>query len=189
MTTKRGRPKTDHGISLDVILAMALEMLEHTGPQGFSMRALATRLKITPMAIYHYFSSRDALMRELSDAVYSEVVRDFESAQGDAKAKIKHLLTSYYKIGLKHPNLTITVFLTPEAFSAEAKRITGFLRELLEATQLSPKRKQMWLDILIDFTHGSFIATALAGRSNVAFANKQSLAYVRQLEELLDQIF
>lgn len=189
MTAKRGRPQSDAGISRDVILAATLEMLEQTGSHGFSMRALATSLKITPMAIYHYFPSRTALMKELSDAVYGQVVKNFESAQGEARVKIKHLLTSYYQMGLRHPNLTLTVFATPEAFSAEAKRITDLLAELLKATALSPKRRQMWLDILIDFTHGSSIATAMVGRSNVSLAKKQSMRYLQQLDELLDQIF
>ncbi|WP_172795496.1 TetR/AcrR family transcriptional regulator [Bdellovibrio sp. HCB117] len=174
---------------MDLILTTSLEMLEQTGPHGFSMRALASSLKITPMAIYHYFPSRAALMKALSDAVYSQVVKNFESAQGGERVKIKHLLTSYYQMGLRYPNLTLTVFSTPEAFSTEAKRITDLLSELLEATALSPKRRQMWLDILIDFTHGSAIATAMVRRSNVTSAKKQSLRYFQQLDELLDQMF
>lgn len=189
MTAKRGRPRIDAGISLDAIIDASLEMLEQTGPQGFSMRALAARLKITPMAIYHYFPNRAALMKDLSDAVYSQVVKEYESVHEDARARTKHLLTSYYRMGLRHPNMTITVFSTPEAFSAEAKRITAILGELLEATILPPKRRRMWRDILIDFTHGSSIATAMVGRTNVSLAKKQSYAYTRQLDELLDQIF
>lgn len=189
MTVKRGRPKGETGISLDVILAASLEILEQTGPQGFSMRTLATRLNITPMAIYHYFPTRAALMKELSDAVYGQVSKDFESVHGNARVKIKQLLTIYYQTGLRYPNLTITVFSTPEAFSAEVKRITFLLAELLKTTKLSLKRKQMWLDILVDFTHGSSIATAMVGRSNAGLAKKQSLRYSQQLDELLDQIF
>lgn len=186
---KRGRPKANTGISLDVILETALEMLEQVGPHAFSMRALATRLQMTPMAIYHYFPSRAALMQALSDVTYCQVASDDKSLRGDPRMKIKHILTSYYRVGLQHPNLTITVFSTPEAFSAEAKRITRLLSELLKEAKLPPKKRQMWLDILIDFTHGSSIATALASRSNPSLAKRQSSAYRRQLDELLDQIF
>jgi hypothetical protein len=41
----------------------------------------------------------------------------------------------------------------------------------------------------VDFTHGSSIATAMAGRSNTDFAKKQSGRYAQQLDELLNQIF
>lgn len=189
MTVKRGRPKKESGISLDVILATSLDLLEETGPQGFSMRALAARLKITPMAIYHYFPNRAALMKELSDTVYAQVTKDFESIQGPARNKITQLLKIYYQTGLRHPNLTLTVFSTPEAFSAEAKRITSLLSELLEATKLNADRKQMWLEILVDFTHGSFLATATVGKSNPRQAKKQSERFSQHLDELLNQIF
>ncbi|WP_415062605.1 TetR/AcrR family transcriptional regulator [Bdellovibrio sp.] len=189
MTAKRGRPKKETGISLDVILETSLEVLEKTGPQGFSMRTLATHLKITPMAIYHYFPNRAALIKELSDRVYSQVTEDFESAQDNARHKIKQLLTSYYQTGLRYPNLTLAVFSTPEAFSAKVKRITFLLDKLLKATKLIPQRRQMWLEILVDFTHGSFLATATVSRSNPRLAKKQGERYHQQLEELLNQIF
>lgn len=189
MTTKRGRPKKETGISLEVILATSLDVLERTGPQGFSMRMLATHLKITPMAIYHYFPNRATLIKELSDLVYSQITKDFESIQGNKRDKIKQLLASYYRTGLRYPNLTLTIFSTPEAFSKEVKRITFLLGDFLEATKLTPKRRQMWLEILVDFTHGSFLGTAMVSRQNPLLAKKQSKRYDQQLEELLDQIF
>lgn len=188
MTAKRGRPKGNKGINVDVVLSTSLEMLEQSGPQGFSMRTLAANLNVTPMALYHYFPNRSALMKELSDAVYAQVVNDFESAEGSVREKINRLLTTYFRIGLQHPNLTIAIFSTPEAFSDEVKRITAILAELLGATNLSPKRQQMWLDILVDFTHGSSIATAMVARTNAGIAKKQSLRYSQQLDEILDQI-
>ena len=153
------------------------------------MRNLASQLEVTPMAIYHHFANREALMGELSDLVYAQVVKDFKSASGEIRDKIKKLLILYYKTGLQHPNLILTIFSTPEAFSTEVRQITNCLAALLETTKLPEDRQQMWLEILVDFTHGSSIATAMVSKTNPSFAKEQTAKYARQLDELLDQIF
>ncbi|KHD87019.1 MAG: hypothetical protein OM95_16695 [Bdellovibrio sp. ArHS] len=189
MTVKRGRPRRENGIQLETIVKAALELLEKKGPADFSLRGLATYLEVTPMALYHYFPNRAALIREISDFVYGPVVQDFASAQGRARKKTRHLLAAYYQAGLRYPNLTLIIFTTPDAFSKEAARLTNLLAELLKTTDLSPKKRQMWLDILVDFTHGSFIATAMAGKLNPARVKRQTIRYTQQLDELLSQIF
>lgn len=187
--TKRGRPKAEKGIHRETILTEALKMLDRSGPQGFSMRSLASRLKVTPMALYHHFTNRSILLRDLSDWVYAEVVTHFECSSGSTRERIKHLLILYHQTSLRHPHLTLSIFATPEAFSKEAKKITSCLFDLLAESKLSKKRQKMWIDILVDYTHGSSLATAMLGKKKKNLIKDLSSKYVQQLDELLDHVF
>jgi AcrR family transcriptional regulator len=52
------------------IAAAALELLERDGPEAVSMRRVAKMVGVTPMAIYHHYADRQALLQAL---VYSEL--------------------------------------------------------------------------------------------------------------------
>ncbi|WP_374940211.1 TetR/AcrR family transcriptional regulator [Pedomonas mirosovicensis] len=75
MTTRgRGRPSGGtESVSPAKILSEALGLLDSKGLEGLTMRALAMRVGISPMTIYHHFQDRDGLIRALGDMVYSDV--------------------------------------------------------------------------------------------------------------------
>ena len=136
-------------------------------------------------------AARSSLLRSLSDSVYGEVTRNFNNFSGDSKKKIEFLLLSYHKAVIDHPKLSISIFEDPDGFSEEVQKITNHLRMLLAETELSKSRNEMWLDILVDFTHGSSIATALNQLSSKKFGSleQQSLRYKKELRLLLEVIF
>lgn len=49
------------------ILAAASDLLETLGPDQISIRAITTRLGVSPMSFYSYFTSRDDLISALSE--------------------------------------------------------------------------------------------------------------------------
>lgn len=179
---KLGRPKGKALLLKEDILKSALMLLDKSGPKGLSMRNLAQHLKVTPMALYHHVADRSSLIRDLSDLVYAEVSEKFQKSTGTVRERLELLLTSYHQTIIEHPNLSISIFETPDAFSTEARRITGFLLDLLKETELTDSKRKIWLSILVDFTHGSAIAMAM---------NKtlQSSQFRKELRELLDCIF
>lgn len=188
-STRRGRPAQ---IQKEDILKVALDLLDNAGPQGLSMRTLAARLSVTPMALYHHIADRSALLRELSDWVYSGIVADKSLASDSSRAGIESLLLSYHKAVIHHPNLTLSIFADPDAFSVEAQRITQQLSDCLAKAKLLPSVRDIWLNILVDFTHGSSIATAMGCRSRdpkQSSLEQESENYARGLTELLDRIF
>jgi AcrR family transcriptional regulator len=182
--TKRGRPKVDLQINREVIVSIAFEILEEFGPQGLSMRSLATRLNVTPMALYNYFPDRAALIREMSDTVYARVVKSYESQKGNARSQIRNLLRSYYQACLKYPHLTVLIFETPGGFSKEVQQINFLLKKHLDESKLSAAKKKMWFHILADFTHGSALAIAHSQHSKENM-EQCKLKYRLELEELL----
>lgn len=187
-----GRPKGNSGLDKDLILKTALLLLDKEGSQGLSMRALALRLNVTPMALYHHYEDRLSLLSGISDLVYSDVTRAFNSYSGPTRGRLEFLLQTYHKAVIKHPNLSIGIFESPKAFSAEAKNITDCLLELISQTKVPRSKRTVWLNILIDFTHGSAIATAknyFLGKDNLEFIETESKRFSKELKVLLDCIF
>ncbi len=182
---RRGRPKVDLQINREVIVSIAFEILEEFGPQSLSMRSLATRLNVTPMALYNYFPERSALIREMSDTVYARVVKGHERDKGNARSQIRNLLKSYFQACLKYPHLTVLIFETPGEFSEEVQKINLLLKELLDDSKLSAARKKMWFNILVDFTHGSSLAMATSQHSTKKSSEQYKIRYQMELEELL----
>lgn len=190
--TQRGRPKLQDQIQKRDILEAALDILDRKGAGGLSLRGLAASLDITPMALYHHVADRSALLRELSDWVYSGVLQDCDPDPKKARERLEGLLISYHKAVLQHPNLTLAIFADPLAFSGEAERITQAIRDCLAASQLEASARASWLVCLVDFTHGSSIAIAmscLARSHDHEFMEKACRDYESSLKTVLNCVF
>nr|WP_295905891.1 TetR/AcrR family transcriptional regulator [uncultured Bdellovibrio sp.] len=189
---KRGRPKGKTLLTIEDICSASLKILDESGSKGLSMRTLADALGVTPMALYNHVEDRVSLLRALSDYVYRDVSQKFKQSTGSPRKRTEFLLINYYAAVLKHPNLSLSIFEAPDAFSIEAARITNYLEALLKDAGLSLAKRKLWLEILVDFTHGSSIATAThqtKKKSDRAFIQSQSQRYEKALAELLNHVF
>lgn len=154
----RGRPPAGgKTVSPESILSEALSILDADGLNGLSMRALAKRVGINPMTIYHHFNDRDGLIKSLAERVYADVAAP---ETGETLARAKGLLTAYYAKVVLHPALTLAIFARPAVFPDHAKRITSELTGLLSERNLSSQRASLWTHILVDYTHGAALAVA-----------------------------
>lgn len=118
------------------------------------MRALAGRLGVTPMSLYHHIGDRAGLLRALSDRVYGGVLERAQNLQ-DARGGVRALLVHYYEAVVRHPHLALAIFGEPQAFAGASVLITERLTTLLAAVTRQPA---LWRDILIDHVHGSALA-------------------------------
>ncbi|WP_292898679.1 TetR/AcrR family transcriptional regulator [Nitratireductor sp.] len=151
---RRGRPPADgRTVSPDRILSEALEILHAEGLTGLTMRALATRMGINPMTIYHHFKDRDGLIRALAERAYADVAAP---EKGEALARAQALLTAYYSKVVHYPALTLAIFAQPAIFPEHARRITDELTRLLSRHN----NALLWTHILVDYTHGAALAVA-----------------------------
>jgi AcrR family transcriptional regulator len=64
----------------DRIAYVALSILEKEGPEAVSMRRVAEAVGITPMAIYHHFPSREALLNTITDREFAKLLRTYRRA-------------------------------------------------------------------------------------------------------------
>ena len=54
------------------IARIALGILEKQGAEAVSMRRIAEAVGVTPMAIYHHFANRDALLRSIVEKEFEK---------------------------------------------------------------------------------------------------------------------
>jgi AcrR family transcriptional regulator len=141
-----GRPTTPR-LTRDAILTEALHLLDK-GETALTIRALAARLNVTPMAIQHHIGTRDALIHMLANRAYASL--DAGTLYG--------LLTAYTATIRRHPNLTLALFRIPGPLPTEAQRLTKRLHALLLQHGLTDHNATLWGDILIDWAHGMALA-------------------------------
>jgi AcrR family transcriptional regulator len=182
MSRPRGRPAAGEGVQREAILAAALALLDDDGAQ-FGMRALAARLGVSPMSLYHHVGDRAGLLQALSDQVYGAVL-DGGDATVDERTQVRALLTRYHDAVGRHPQLTLAIFAEPAAFAGTARRITERLTELLSA--LTPEQL-LWRDILVDHAHGSGLALC-AARGERDQVEAMGAQYRRALDCMLDRL-
>lgn len=182
MTRPRGRPARGEGVTRDEILSAALALLDEDGA-GFGMRALAARLGVTPMSLYHHVGDRGKLLQALSDHVYA-AVPDHVPAPAGGLAEIRALLTRYHDAVGRHPQLTLAIFAEPAAFAGTTRAITERLTLLLSA--LTPEHL-LWRDILVDHAHGSGLALC-AARGDRQQLETMRGQYGRSLDCMLERL-
>jgi AcrR family transcriptional regulator len=182
MTRPRGRPARGQGVTRDAILDAALALLDEDGDAGLTMRALAARLGVTPMSLYHHVTDRAGLLRALSDRLYGDVLQGVDEAGGPVDG-IRMLLTRYHDAVAAHPQLTLAIFAEPAAFAGASREITDRLTALLAT--VTPAHL-MWRDILVDHAHGSGLAL-VAARGDAARMDALRDAYRQALARLLAQ--
>jgi AcrR family transcriptional regulator len=97
------------------IAQTTLRILEDEGPEAVSMRRVAGAIGITPMAIYHYFSNREALLQSVVDKEFESFQQLIARAPGfrSLEAEISHIMDAYIDYALARPRIFEYVFSKP----------------------------------------------------------------------------
>ena len=113
-----GRPGDGEDVR-GAILAAALHQLEATGsPDRVTVAAIVEEAGCTPPSLYHYWSTRDLLLKEASASGWAR----FRASQADALAedlppleRLRLRGTAYLDFALAEPALFRVLFLEPPA--------------------------------------------------------------------------
>ncbi|MGN2430643.1 TetR/AcrR family transcriptional regulator [Pseudomonas syringae] len=108
----RGRPS----VSVERIIATALETVDAVGAQAFNMRMLAERLESGTATLYRHFASKDEILIYVVDSVLgemsadqSEVVEETRQGQGSDEHAWQKACASgaerFYRVLRKHPGI------------------------------------------------------------------------------------
>src|ERR1700752_3159411 len=95
----------------------ALMILEAEGESAVSMRRVASAVGITPMAIYHYFEDRRALLNDVVDREFQRFLGSIESApqRGSYATRLIGCMDVYIDYSFAHPRIFDYVFSVPRA--------------------------------------------------------------------------
>ncbi len=97
------------------IAQAALEILEAEGPEAVSMRRVASAVGITPMAIYHHFPGREALLNFITDREFSKLLQYIlaHPLRGTSGARLIGVMEGYVDYALDRPRVFDYVFSRP----------------------------------------------------------------------------
>jgi AcrR family transcriptional regulator len=97
------------------IAETALRLLETGGEDGVSMRRVATAVGITPMAIYHHFADRRALLNFVVDREFTNYLESFQALprRGTYESQILTCMDTYIDYAFAHPRIFDYVFSAP----------------------------------------------------------------------------
>ncbi|OOG39600.1 TetR family transcriptional regulator [Rhodanobacter sp. C06] len=89
------------------ILRAAHRLFDREGADAVTMRRVAERVGITPMAIYRHFPNREALLKRLSDDSFNTSARKWLESTGDADIlrQLYRTQENYLDYALEHPHL------------------------------------------------------------------------------------
>jgi AcrR family transcriptional regulator len=117
------------------ILDAALAVASERGLDGLSMRAVAQRLGLTPMALYGYFRNKDELLDALVGRLLSEI--STPPAGLGWREVIEHLAYGLRAMATRYPSV-LPLLLTRPAISPAAMRIVDALYQALLAAAVPP---------------------------------------------------
>ena len=158
------------------ILDAALELADDKGLEAVSMRALAERTGVTPMALYPHVGSKAALLDGMLGRVVSQLVADGGPALFaglDWRKRLRMLLHGARQLAHRHPWASALVFSRPSATLESARGVDLFYTTLLDAGV--PPATVPRLERLVTTFALGYGASEVGGR----FAREES--YVRAL--------
>ena len=96
----------------DRIARVALAILEKEGPEAVSMRRVAQAVGITPMAIYHHFPDREALLTTITDREFAKLLSYMQShpLRGSLEDRLVEVMEGYADYSFAQPRVFDFVF-------------------------------------------------------------------------------
>ena len=85
----------------DSVLDAGIETADEDGLDAVTLRRLAERLSVTPMALYRHVASKDDLLDGMADLLYSEL--DLPAPGGDWWEGLAAIARSTRRVLLAHP--------------------------------------------------------------------------------------
>jgi AcrR family transcriptional regulator len=141
----------------DSVLRAGLDLAEEGGLEAVTLRRIAARMGVTPMALYRHVAGKDDLLDAMTDLLYAEL--DVPRPEGDWWLELATLARSARRVLLAHP-ATAPLFARPLAGPHSVKlgeALLGTLRcagfDQPEAEELHAQLSQMVFALVLPDIH------------------------------------
>jgi len=130
------------GLTKAKILDEARVLVDTGDIQALTMRALAARLGVAPMALYNHFHDRDAILDALADSVFESLRERAAAAKTAARRgspwqkRLKAVVMSTQQLATQHPRI-FRIALTRPYKPASAFTLAAEIITMLEEAGLS----------------------------------------------------
>ncbi|MGO9064431.1 MAG: TetR/AcrR family transcriptional regulator [Myxococcaceae bacterium] len=139
------------------LMATALELLEERGPNGVTMRALGQRLGVNPMAAYHYFESKEAVLRATAAYRYQRFRPRLHQREVGARLLALGLAYGRFLKSSRHL-LGYLVTASDAALAGPVQHFNGLFCTALGSRRLRPGKLQIARNAFVDLVHGFALA-------------------------------
>jgi AcrR family transcriptional regulator len=148
-----------HGNLREALIKAGMRAVAEDGPDGFSLRGVATRAGVTPPAVYRHFADKDELLAavaaECAERLAATVTESVAQAQGNSLARFRAVGIAYVQFAVAHPEhfraLTVPGLLAklPDEERAHMDAFYMEQRRDLEAGQAAGEIADMPVDELL----------------------------------------
>jgi AcrR family transcriptional regulator len=180
------------------IAAATLVILEREGADAVSMRRVATAVGITPMAVYHHFADRAALLTFVTDREFDKLVdhmRAQPARRGHAQ-RLLHVMDYYIDYAFAHPRVFDYVFSQhrpdarrfPRDFHARRSPTMNVVADTVERAMADGvlRKGDVWEVAMALWAHAhGYVALYRAGRFGCSEAQFRRL-FQRSLQGMID---
>jgi AcrR family transcriptional regulator len=163
--------------TVERIAEAALSILEAKGPRAVTMRRVAEAVGITPMAIYHHFPNREALLDSVTDREFAKFLGYIQRriAPGSLEEQLLGPMEAYIDYAFDRPRIFDYVFSQtrpaarryPEDFRARRSPTLNPVADLVAEAMAAGwmKKDDVW-EVVLELwavTHG-YVSLYRAGR-------------------------
>jgi AcrR family transcriptional regulator len=176
------------------ILDAALRLADERGLAAMSMRAVATHVGVTPMALYPYVGSKAELLDGLVDRMLGEYLPESLAAVGIAwPDRLRRVASGAREMARRHPTAFTLLFDRP-AVTGDAVRLVDFVYQaLLDAgvpDEHVPRLERLFTTFCLGYAlsevNGRFSAGTVDPRGRRAQAAPGSVPAHLRLAKYLD---
>ncbi|MCW7470767.1 TetR/AcrR family transcriptional regulator [Leptospira kanakyensis] len=171
------------------IIQTALKICEKDGYESFSMRKLATKLELDPMAIYHYFDNKEELTKAMVGQVFDRFEQKTLIKFKNPNLALKKYLLGYWNLFIEYPGLSLYLIKNSYDGFPSVVSLNQNLQNLFHAVCPSHHDTEKILHIIIDFIHGNALAVSQIpkGKLKNSKISQNQREFESSLAYLLDQ--
>jgi AcrR family transcriptional regulator len=139
------------------IVSSALEMLDESGLENFSMRKLATRLGMSVGNLYLYFEDRDELLDAVGDSVLDAINAEPISDCADWQTAVKRVMHHYRDELRAHPGAMVLLQRT-RSISPGMWQLGKILTDILQGAGIADPSDVLLYNRVLLWTLSGFVA-------------------------------
>ena len=153
------RPPSESALTREAIVRASIAIADGEVIEGLSMRRVSSELRVSTMALYRHIDSKDELLREMVDEVYTEVELP-ESVSSDWRRAVEVFQHREWAVYRAHPWLATLVTVTRPVMSDKLMAYGEWLMGLLIDRGCSPDDGLRVITILTAYMAGMALQVA-----------------------------
>src|SRR5438105_12622325 len=111
-TVKRPPGRRRGGVTVDDVVAAAIDIADREGVDALTIRAVADACGLSPMGVYRHVRDKDDLLDRVVDAVVTPSLENLD-ATGRWDQQITELFSNARQLNLDHPGVAVLSVLRP----------------------------------------------------------------------------